>query len=132
MELLVVIGVAAFLATMIFGVASFARNRARAAVCVINRRGVMVATMQYVTDYKLTEASFVDPTRLVQQKYLKTIDACPCQGWYSIEEPGVTPKCTVIKSTPSSRCLTIPSKISSTVMSTIALFLRVTVSTAAW
>ena len=44
----------------------------------------------------------------------------------------VTPQWTVMKSTPSSACLMIPSKMSSTVMSTRALFFTRTVSTAAW
>ncbi len=44
----------------------------------------------------------------------------------------VTPQWTVMKSTPSSRCLMMPAKMSSTVMSTMAFFCRLTASRAAW
>jgi hypothetical protein len=94
LELLMVVGVIVVLAGMIFAVAAAARDHARSAVCITNRRHVMIASVQYATDFKLTEGGHVDPMKLVEEEYLPTLNACPCDGWYSLEALNVMPKCT--------------------------------------
>ena len=73
--------------------AASAGSRARAAVCTSRRRQVMIATVQYATDYRMSANAKVSPCALRFGDYLPAIQTCPCKALYSVEPPGRFPRC---------------------------------------
>jgi type II secretory pathway pseudopilin PulG len=95
LEILIAFGVLTILLGLVFGIVSLARARARAAVCTSRRRQVMIATVQYATDYKMNAGAKVRPSTLLFGNYLPGIETCPGNAFYSIEKPGVFPRCSL-------------------------------------
>ena len=75
-ELLVVIGMISVLFAMLLGVSSLARSRARCTQCATNRRQVMIASLHYATEHRMSDDAKVDPLSLVMGGYLEGIGQC--------------------------------------------------------
>jgi competence protein ComGC len=94
-EILIIFGTVTILLVLGFGIVTRARARAQAAVCTSRRRQVMIATVQYATDHKMSPDAKVSPPVLILRNYIPGIATCPCRALYSIETPGVFPRCTL-------------------------------------
>ena len=95
-EILCLIGIVSLLVGVAFAVVRVGKDRARGALCVSNRRQVAIAALQYATDNRLTDDASVSPVNLVGRGYMH-ITPCPCKGLYTLDKPGIVPRCTYHK-----------------------------------
>ena len=95
LELLLVVGVLTILGAIVFGVVALTRARARNVGCVMARRQIVVAGLQYAADHKMTDQASLYLPALASQHYLIRMPSCPCQGWLSVGKPGAPSYCTV-------------------------------------